>query len=144
MNRMTLEQEIFGKLLVTANQVQRFGDQVTKPLTLKQWLLTIVLMNLQSEAPTLNELSKIVGSSRQNVSVMARKLEEKGYLKLASSSADARAVHVALTPQGSSVLRQVETVGNHVLDELFHDIPLQDLQTTMNVVQLLMDRASSQ
>ena len=144
MNRMTLEQEIFGKLLVTANQVQRFGDQVTKPLTLKQWLLMIVLMNLQSEAPTLNELSKIVGSSRQNVSVMARKLEEKGYLKLASSSADARAVHVALTPQGDSVLRQVETVGNHVLDELFHDIPLQDLQTTMNVVQLLMDRASSQ
>ena len=93
------QKQIFGGIFLIANKLQVIGDQylIKDDITMKQWLLTVVISQFQSKPPTLSEVSEIIGSSRQNVKQLALKLEEKEFLSMEKDEEDARALRLKLT-----------------------------------------------
>ncbi|KWX77106.1 MarR family transcriptional regulator [Paenibacillus jilunlii] len=88
---------ILGAVLTLANRLQVLGDQLDDQMTMKQWLLIAIILKSGSPAPTLSDVSAMIGSSRQNVKKMALLLEQQGFVSLTKDSRDARVLRVQLT-----------------------------------------------
>ncbi|WP_040951913.1 MarR family winged helix-turn-helix transcriptional regulator, partial [Gorillibacterium massiliense] len=81
------QKEIFGGLFVLANKLQAIGDRELGEITTKQWFLMMMIEQWGEEPPTLSELAKEMGSSRQNLKQLALKLQEKGFLSIEKDKA---------------------------------------------------------
>ncbi|HEY4391909.1 MAG TPA: MarR family transcriptional regulator [Paenibacillus sp.] len=90
---------IFGGILTLANRLQVLGDRLDDHITLKQWLFIAVISKLEQPAPTISEVAKVTGNSRQNVKKMAALLEKQGFVLLTKDEHDARIVRIHLTPK---------------------------------------------
>ncbi|MNJ27860.1 transcriptional repressor MprA [compost metagenome] len=90
---------IFGGILTLANRLQALGDKLDENMTLKQWLFIAVISKLEQPAPTISEVAKVTGHSRQNVKKMAALLEKQGFVALTKDERDARIVRIHLTPK---------------------------------------------
>jgi DNA-binding MarR family transcriptional regulator len=94
-----LRAEIFGSTFLLTQYLARRGDEALAPLglTTKQWLLlAVVTRKFPGRSPTLSEAATWYGSSRQNVKQIARQLETRGYLRLATDPDDQRALRLHL------------------------------------------------
>lgn len=92
----------FATIFVLAQRFSRLGDNVLAPLdlTTKQWLLlAVIAKRFAGREPTLTEVAKSYGSSRQNVKQIAEQLEGRGWLRLVPDPDDRRAVRLRLTQQ---------------------------------------------
>lgn len=76
MNDIEKKAYIFGGILTLANRLQALGDKLDENVTLKQWLLIAVILKSGRSSPTISEVAKLVGNSRQNVKKMAGLLEK--------------------------------------------------------------------
>jgi DNA-binding MarR family transcriptional regulator len=94
-----LRAELFGSLFVLLQNLSRRADEQLErfELTSRQWLLLAVIDKaFPGAAPTIGEAAAAYGSSRQNITQIARQLADRGYLTLEPDSRDRRAVR--LTP----------------------------------------------
>ena len=88
---------LFGLLFAFQNRLQAVGDTFYDEITCKQFFL-IACMNLfQGEAPTVQDLADVMGSSHQNVKQILNKLEQKGFVKVEPDEADRRKLRISLT-----------------------------------------------
>jgi len=90
---------IFGGILTLANRLQALGDKLDENVTLKQWLLIAVILKSGRSSPTISEVAKLVGNSRQNIKKMAGLLEKQGFVSLIKDDQDARIFRIHLTPE---------------------------------------------
>ncbi|MGE4454198.1 MAG: MarR family winged helix-turn-helix transcriptional regulator [Sphaerochaeta sp.] len=97
MHDTEMKAHVFGSLFLIANKLQVLGDQIDEQVSTKQWLLLAVLLSSDSQECMLSELAAKTGSSRQNIKKMAQILERRGFLELAQSEKDKRAVLVRPT-----------------------------------------------
>lgn len=58
---------IFGAIFTLANRLQILGDKLDENITVKQWLLLATISKSEHPAPSLSEVAKTIGNSRQNV-----------------------------------------------------------------------------
>lgn len=116
------QQYIFGSIFLLANKLQFLGDKVTEEITLKQWFLLNIIMQMENKTPNYNDIAKAIGTSRQNVSKMLSVLNKKGMVELHASPSDQRAVYVSLTQKCFDYFSSKENAGNILLDKLFSDI----------------------
>lgn len=123
------QQFIFGCIFLLANKLQLLGDKVTAELTLKQWFLLNILLTKEKNPPNINEVAKVLGTSRQNVSKMASALESKGMVKLQPSQSDKRSVDIVLTEKSFDYFAAKEEAGNVLLDTLFREIPSAQIES---------------
>nr|WP_319473512.1 MarR family transcriptional regulator [uncultured Sphaerochaeta sp.] len=110
---------VFGSLFLVANRLQVLGDSIDEQVTTKQWLLLAVLLSCENQECSLTELSRRTGSSRQNVKKMALILEKRGFLELARSLEDKRAVVVKPTQSCISHLKSREGAEQAFVDAFF-------------------------
>ncbi|OAB42222.1 MarR family transcriptional regulator [Paenibacillus glacialis] len=99
MNEMEKKAYIFGGILTLANRLQALGDKLDENVTLKQWLLIAVILKSGQSSPTISEVAKLIGNSRQNVKKMALLLDKQGFVSLIKDDHDARIFRVHLTPK---------------------------------------------
>lgn len=97
---------IFGAMLTLTNRLQILGDKLDEKVSMKQWLLIAVILKCGIPAPTLSEVSQIIGCSRQNVKKMALILEKQGFVTLTKDDQDARIVRLHLTPKCAAYFEQ--------------------------------------
>ena len=114
MKDLQKESFIFGSLFVLANRVQNLGDKADPVLSIKQWLLIAAISQCGSENPTISEIAKVIGSSRQNVKKMAALLEKIGFVRLQRDDNDARAIRVSPTERCAEHFRIYEESGNRI------------------------------
>ena len=88
---------IFGCLCRLSNRLQTIGNEFLGELTTKQWFLLLTLTNLCEQPPTIGELAGLMGCSHQNTMQIARKLQEKGFLRITKDLEDQRALRVQST-----------------------------------------------
>jgi DNA-binding MarR family transcriptional regulator len=77
-------------------------DAALEPLglTTKQWLLLVILLKkVAGDQPTLSEVARCYGSSRQNVKQIATQLAKRGYLRIDTDPGDARMLRLRLLPK---------------------------------------------
>src|ERR1700757_4312908 len=81
----------------------------TRAIELKMGISLAQLFVLQQladkPADSLNELAERTATHQSSVSVVVRRLVDRGLVTRVASSADRRRVQIALTPHGESILR---------------------------------------
>lgn len=116
------EKLIFGVLPVVANKIQVVADKSMGVVTLKQWLLIVIILQFQDGPPTLTEVANVIGSSRQNIKQLALKLEEKGLLKIEKDSKDSRVLRFTVLPACMELFEKQVDYQEHFLELLYEGI----------------------
>jgi DNA-binding MarR family transcriptional regulator len=131
---------IFAMVFLLAQRWQVLGDQqlVDDGLTTKQWLLLATLGALPQEAPSLNELTAVFGTSRQNVKQLALKLEKRGFLEILNDPADRRILRFRITTANQEFWSRRAAEDSQFIAELFQGIPEKKLTTTLEVITSLL------
>ncbi|NTV77747.1 MAG: MarR family transcriptional regulator [Clostridiales bacterium] len=119
--KQRLQALIFGSLFMLANKLQVVSDQYLEKdgITTKQWLLLAAISFFKETAPTLSEVSQMIGSSRQNTKQLALKLEKNGFLKILRDEQDTRAYRLTLTAKCDEYWKSRENQDQEYISDLF-------------------------
>lgn len=134
-NSMDKRFALFGYFFAMSNRLQTVGDRFYEEITCKQFFLMICLRLFENRAPTINELSEIMGCSHQNVKSIAGKLEEKGYLEIRPDSDDARKLRIRLTNKADSLAKKYQKKELDFIDMLFTGISDKQIETTFKTLE---------
>lgn len=134
-NSMDKRFALFGYFFAMSNRLQTVGDRFYEEITCKQFFLMICLRLFENGAPTINELSEIMGCSHQNVKSIAGKLEEKGYLEIRPDSDDARKLRIRLTSKADSLALKYQKKELDFIDMLFTGISDKQIETTFKTLE---------
>ena len=134
-NSMDKRFALFGYFFAMSNLLQTVGDRFYEEITCKQFFLMICLRLFENGAPTINELSEIMGCSHQNVKSIAGKLEEKGYLEIRPDSDDARKLRIRLTNKADSLAKKYQKKELDFIDMLFTGISDKQIETTFKTLE---------
>ena len=130
---------LFGSIFLLANRLQTLGDGYLEEVTLKQWLLLIMIHVMDRDQPSVTEVADFMGGTRQNVRKMLEVLEGKSFVTLSANSLDRRTLSVALTPKTEQLFVRFQAKGDAFLDRLFDGIPPEDLEATRRTVEALFE-----
>lgn len=118
MNELEEKAYIFASIFALSNKLQVLGDAFDENITIKQWLF-IVGVSKFSEPPTISEVAKFIGYSRQNAKRMAVALDERGYVTITKDRNDARALRITLTQKCTEYFTQRSDREVEFLNKLF-------------------------
>ena len=130
---------LFGSIFLLANRLQTLGDGYLEEVTLKQWLLLIMIHVMDRDQPSVTEVADFMGGTRQNVRKMLEVLEGKSFVTLSANSLDRRTLSVALTPKTEQLFVRFQAKGDAFLERLFDGVPPEDLNVTRRTVEALFE-----
>lgn len=136
---------LLGLLSAYDNRYQAAADAFFKEITWKQFF-TIICINLCKEAPTINELSDVVGSSHQNVKQILLKLEKKGFIAMKADEKDKRKQRIFVTDAARKFLEENDKNGQqsqYIIGRIFSGISDENLMTTIQTI-MKMERNLSE
>ena len=136
---------LLGLLSAFDNRYQAAADAFFKEITWKQFF-AIVCINLCKEAPTINELSDVMGSSHQNVKQILLKLEKKGFITMMPDKNDKRKQRIIVTEEAGKFLEENDNNGQqsrYIIERIFGGIGEKDLMTTIQTI-MKMERNLSE
>ncbi|MDF2586216.1 MAG: MarR family transcriptional regulator [Anaerocolumna sp.] len=113
---------IFGGIFVLANRLQLVGDKFDEHITVKQWLLLACISKYKDIKPTLSDVAKQIGNSRQNVKKMALILEREGFLTISKDHNDARILRISLTEKCDNYFKEREEKELQFINEFFYSM----------------------
>ncbi|MBF4694712.1 MarR family winged helix-turn-helix transcriptional regulator [Fusibacter ferrireducens] len=111
-------------------------------LTLKQFMLLIVLGNAFQHEPTIKEISGTLGTSHQNVKALLVQLERKGFVTMYCDPNDRRVIRVKSSPDKQAYWEERDQKDKQILDALFRGIPKADLEATCRTLAKLDEIAA--
>ena len=124
---------LLGLLSAFENRFQAMADSMMKEISWKQFF-AIICINMCKEAPTIRELSEILGSSHQNVKQILLKLESKGFVEFEEDGSDKRKQRIVLTKKCMRVCEKNTGMSMKVMEKMFEGIPEKDLKTTIRTI----------
>ncbi len=127
---------LLGLLSAFDNRYQAAADAYFKEITWKQFF-AIICINLCKEAPTINELSDVMGSSHQNVKQILLKLEKKGFISMVSDEKDKRKQRIIVTDFAREFLENNDNNGQqsqYVIGRIFEGVDEKSLITTIQTI----------
>ncbi|OIJ14203.1 hypothetical protein BKP37_08960 [Anaerobacillus alkalilacustris] len=139
-NSLDREKFIFGSLFLLTNKLQVKGDQLFEEdgMTLRQWFLTVMILQFQDGTPTLGEVSALMGTSHQNTKQLAKKLEEKNFLRFIKDQRDGRILRLMLTEQSHQYWKLRENEGDIFLNKLFCDLTNEELKMMVSGITKML------
>ncbi len=136
---------LLGLLSAFDNRYQAAADAFFGEITWKQFF-AVICINLCKEAPTINELSDVMGSSHQNVKQILLKLEKKGFVSAVPDEKDRRKQRIFVTDKCRAFLEQNDNNGQqsqYIIGRIFEGIDEKSLQTTIQTI-MKMERNLSE
>lgn len=139
--------ELFGSLFVFMQQLTLQVEDRLRPLglTSRQWLLLGVIdQAFRGTAPTISEAATVFGTSRQNVTQVAKQLERGGWLRLEPDQTDRRAIRLVLTDRLAifdDPTIQAEQAA--FIRSVFGGLTARERRTFLDMVTNCIDRLSS-
>ncbi|MCR4989434.1 MAG: MarR family transcriptional regulator [Lachnospiraceae bacterium] len=127
---------LLGLLSAFDNRYQAAADAFFKEITWKQFF-TIICINLCKEAPTINDLSDVMGSSHQNVKQILLRLEKKGFVATVADDKDKRKQRIVVTDAARTFLNENDNNGEqsqYIIGRIFDGISEKDLKTTIQTI----------
>jgi MarR family transcriptional regulator, transcriptional regulator for hemolysin len=136
---------LFGSLFLLANKLQVKGDQMLGDdgMTLRQWFLTVMILQFKEQAPTLGEVANLMGTSHQNVKQLAKKLEEKQFLTFKKDAQDGRILRLQLTELSREYWSHREGDGDRFIEKLFQNVSDEEIRTTVSTFNKLFEALES-
>ncbi len=127
---------LLGLLSAFDNRYQAAADAFFKEITWKQFF-AIICINLCKEAPTINELSDVMGSSHQNVKQILLRLEKKGFVSTVADERDKRKQRIVVTDAARAFLQKNDNNGEqsrYMIGRIFDGISEKNLKTTIQTI----------
>ena len=137
--------ETFGQLLHgTARAWRQKLDQRLKPMGLSQakWR-TLMHLSLAGDALTQAEIAARLGVEEPTVVTLLHRLEREDWITRSSSSRDRRCKMVLLGRRAQRVIAQINSSAQTLRHELLSGISTSQLQTCMNVLAHIRERAEN-
>ena len=129
---------LLGLLSAFDNSYQATADAFFGEISWKQ-VFAIVCINMCREAPTLRELSRVMGSSHQNVKQILLKLEKKGFVTMRADEKDKRKQRIFLTQKAREFSASHDAQSQQIVSRIFAGIPQEELDVTIQTI-LHMER----
>lgn len=117
----------FTSIMISSNLLQTMFSKTLGELTSKQWLLLTISSSLP-EKPTLSELGKYMGCSRQNVKQIAEILNKKGYVDFTKNEGDKNTVRVSPTEKWFLYAQKSDAYTSTILEEIFEGFSEEELK----------------
>ena len=124
---------LIGLLSAFENRFQSIADSTMKEISWKQFF-AIICISFCKEAPTINELSEILGSSHQNVKQILLKLEKKGFIKFEEDKQDKRKQRIVVTKACQKFCDKNNETSSQIMQKMFEGIPEKDIKTTIKTI----------
>lgn len=129
---------LIGLLSAFENRFQAMADKAIGEISWKQFF-AIVCINMCKEAPTLGELSDIMGSSHQNVKQILNKLEDKGFIRFEADATDRRKQRIVLTDTCKAFCSANDKKSENIMARMFADISEGELKNTILTIMKIED-----
>ena len=132
---------IFSELFILQNKIQTKFDKILGDITSKQFII-LMIVNAFPSPPTLTEVAKHAGCSRQNVKKVAAVLEKKGYIKL-NLEKGSRAVRIVLEPKFYDffeIFMQKSAAGLEDLFEGMNESEIDGLFASLHLIEQNVDK----
>lgn len=129
---------LIGLLSEFDNRYQAKADSFFKEMSWKQFF-AIICIKLFEYPPTLKELSKVMGSSHQNVKQILIKLQKNGFLYLQPDEKDKRKQRIFLTEKTGQFCMSHDEESQRVIGQIFQEIDEKDLEVTIRTI-IKMDK----
>ena len=142
---MPPEPFLLGLLSAFDNRYQAAADAFFREITWKQFF-AIICINLCKEAPTINELSDVMGSSHQNVKQILLRLEKKGFISTFEDEKDKRKQRIYVTDAARDFLENNDNNGKqsqYIIGRIFEGVDNESLMTTIQTI-MKMERNLSE
>ena len=124
---------LLGLLSAFDNRYQACADKFFQEITWKQFF-AIICINLCEGAPTLNELSDIMGTSHQNVKQILLKLEKVGFVEMVTDENDKRKQRILLTEEGRRFCEKHDEGSKRTIARIFEGIDERDIMITVKTI----------
>ena len=142
---MEADTQKLGLVLVeTARAWRTKLDQRLRPLGLTQgkWT-TLVHLAWGGDKLTQRDLASRIGIEEATLAGLLDRLQTDGWIARKASEQDRRCKTVHLQPRSKKVLSQIFETAQGLRQELIADIPQSDLETCMNVLARIRDKADA-
>ncbi|MBR6474755.1 MAG: MarR family transcriptional regulator [Lachnospiraceae bacterium] len=127
---------LLGLLSAFDNRYQAAADKYFKEITWKQFF-AIICINLCKEAPTLNDLSEVMGSSHQNVKQILLKLENKGFVSMLTDEKDKRKQRFIVTDKCREFMQENDNQNRNsekIIMSIFEGVDDMSLKVTIETI----------
>ncbi|MBR4915190.1 MAG: MarR family transcriptional regulator [Clostridiales bacterium] len=124
---------LLGLLSAFENRFQAMADSMMKEISWKQFF-AIICINMCKEAPTIRELSEVLGSSHQNVKQILLKLESKGFVEFREDEGDKRKQRIVLTKKCQKFCEKNNEMSMQVMAKMFEGVSERDIKTTIKTI----------
>lgn len=125
---------LFGLFFAFGNRLQAVGDSFYEEITCKQFFLLICLNLFPDEAPTINELSDVMGCSHQNAKQIVLKLEKLGFVTLRSDEKDKRKIRIYKSDQLDTLSEKNAKREEEFMEGFYQGIAKEDVETAYRVM----------
>lgn len=125
---------LFGLFFAFHNRLQATGDTFYEEITCKQFFLLACMKVFQEDAPTMNDLSKVMGCSRQNVKQIVASLEKKGFLELRTSEIDKRKQQIYLTEKSLEMADKYRTKETEFIEWMFRGVTEEEVDEAYRII----------
>lgn len=122
---------IFGNLFYLANTLENLGNKIFTEITMKQWFLLVSIYSSEICNPTLSEVAKIMGYSRQNVKKIAVHLEKKGYIVFVKDQSDSRVLRISFTDKCIDYFKGREDREDAFIENLFDGLGNDEIESLL-------------
>ena len=124
---------LLGLLSAFDNRFQASADNFMKEITWKQFF-AIICIKLCKEAPTLNDLADVMGSSHQNVKQILLKLERKDFVSMTPDQKDRRKQRIVLTDRCREFCEKNDAPSQSIIGRIFEGIDEDQLRVTIETI----------
>ena len=130
-------QQTLVMLFSVTNKLQMQGDKHLQDITIRQMLAIPALIHAPDGKATINHLAWSMGTTKQNAKQIVDAMQRKGYLSVAPSEQDKRAVHITVTAEGQKAFGVCSARTDEFLASIFSDFTTKDLEALCMLLQKL-------
>ena len=130
---------LFGLFFAFHNRLQAKGDAFYEEITCKQFFLMACMNLFTEEAPTANELAKIMGCSRQNIKEILNSLEKKELIRLEPDENDRRKNRVYMTKKAKQMSVKYKEKEVQFMKLLFEGLSDKDVDDAYRIISKIED-----
>ena len=132
----TTDTGLAAELLATVARINRLATQrVRMQLPFAQARLLSAIED--QGAARISDLAALDHCSQPTMTIQVRRLEDAGLVSRTSDPADARAVLISITPEGTAALSQVRADRGAVIDPYLERLDANDRRTLADAVRVM-------
>jgi DNA-binding MarR family transcriptional regulator len=132
-----LMQQTYATLFSLANKLQVRGDQYMKRLTSRQFMAMLAIIHLSEDSVSLNNIARMLGTTKQNVKQLITIIEKKGYVITVPNQQDRRAVNIKITESGRQVMIESNEMGMKFFADLFNEFTIEEMEVLWSLLKKL-------